>query len=146
MNGQGSAFHLSNGVDGVATLNAELVSGEPGNNVAVGVHTTNHGADTATGVVLTVTLDTNLTYVSDTSGIVPNVVGNTVTWNLPNLTSLSSQDFNLVVGISSGATLGTYYPISLSLDSNEPDINPGDNTDIAEALAALLVYLPLTLR
>jgi uncharacterized repeat protein (TIGR01451 family) len=146
-NGQGNvAYSLPDGVDGVASLSADLVGGEPGSSAAVGIHTTNHGATTATGVVLTITLDGNLTYVSDTSGIVPNVVGNTVTWNLPDMACLGGQDFTLNVGIPSGAALGTRYPISLNLTSNETDINPDDNTDSAEAMAALLAYLPLILR
>jgi len=34
----------------------------------------------------------------------------------------------------------------LSLTSNEPDINPGDNTDSAEVMAARQVFLPLIMR
>ena len=146
-NGQGNVpYSLPDGVDGVASLSADLVGGEPGSSVAVGIHYTNHGATTATGVTLTVTLDSNLIYVSDTSGVVPSVSGNTVTWNLPNMASLGGQDFTLNVGIPAGAALGTHYPISLSLTSNEPDINPGDNTDSAEVMAARQVFLPLIMR
>jgi len=146
-NGQGNVpYSLPDGVDGVASLSADLVGGQPGGNAGVGIHYTNHGATTATGVVLTVTLDSNLTYMSDTSGVVPSVSGNTVTWNLPNMASLGGQDFTLNVGIPAGAALGTHYPISLSLTSNEPDINPGDNTDSAEVMAARQVFLPLIMR
>jgi len=146
-NGQGNVpYSLPDGVDGVASLSADLVGGQPGGNAGVGIHYTNHGATTATGVVLTVTLDSNLTYMSDTSGVVPSVSGNTVTWNLPNMASLGGQDFTLNVGVPADATLGTLYSLSLSLTSNEADINPSDNTDNAQVMAALQIYLPLIMR
>jgi len=134
------------GVDGVAAFDALLFSGPPAGNAGVGLHYTNYGT-AATGVILTVTLDGNLTYVSDTSGVVPTVIGNTVTWNLPDMLHLGGQDFTLYVGIPSGATIGTRYPISLSLALNESDINPGNNTDSAEALVApRQIFLPLIMR
>jgi len=146
-NGQGNVpYSLPDGVDGVASLSAALVGGQPGGNALVGINYTNHGATTATGVVLTVTLDSNLTYVSDTSGVVPTVIGNTVTWNLPNMAPLIDQNFTLVVGVPADATLGTLYSLSLSLTSNEADINPSDNTDNAQVMAALQIYLPLIMR
>jgi len=146
-NGQGNvSYSLPAGVDGVASLSAALVGGQPGGNALVGIQTTNHGAAIATGVTLTVTLDSNLTYVSDTSGVVPSVSGNTVTWNLPDMAPLDGQNFTLSVGVPSGAALGTLYPLSLSLTSNETDLNPGDNTDNAQVMAALQVYLPLIMR
>ena len=134
------------GVDGVAAFDALLFSGPPAGNAGVGLHYTNYGT-AATGVILTVTLDSNLTYVSDTSGVVPGVIGNTATWNLPDMLHLGGQGFILYVGIPSGASIGTRYPISLSLALNESDINPGNNTDSAEALAApRQIFLPLIMR
>ena len=134
------------GVDGVAAFSASLFGGTPGGNAAVSVRYANHGATTATGVVLTATLDSNLTYVSDTSGIVPTVSGNDVVWSLPDLGFLDSQDFTLYVQVPSGAAYGTRYPVTLTLTSDGPEANAGDNTNSAEVMAARQVFLPLIMR
>lgn len=133
-------------VDGVAAFDAPLFSGPPAGNAGVDLHYTNYGT-TATGVILTVTLDSNLTYVSDTSGVLPTVISNTVTWNLPDMPHLGGQNFTLVVGIPSGAIIGTHYSISLSLTTIEVDTNLTNNTDSAEALVApRQIFLPLIMR
>jgi hypothetical protein len=134
------------GVDGVAAFSASLFGGPPGGNAAVGVRYANRGATIATGVVLTATLDSNLTYVSDTSGVVPTVSGNNVVWNLPDLGFLESRDFTLYVRVPSGADYGTRYPITLTLTSAGSEANPSDNTASAQVMAARQVYLPLVLR
>ena len=134
------------GVDGVATFNASLFGGPPGGNAAVGVRYTNHGATTATSVVLTATLDSNLTYMSDTSGVVPTVSGNDVVWSLPDLDFLDSHDFTLYVQVPSGAAYGTRYPVTLTMTSDGPEANMADNTDSAEVMAARQVFLPLIFK
>jgi hypothetical protein len=134
------------GVDGVAAFSASLFGGPPGGNAAVGVRYANRGTTIATGVVLTATLDSNLTYVSDTSGVVPTVSGNKVVWNLPDLGFLESRDFTLYVRVPSGAGYGTRYPITLTLTSAGSEANPSDNTASAQVMAARQVFLPLVLR
>jgi hypothetical protein len=134
------------GVDGVAAFSASLFGGPPGGNAAVGVRYANRGTTIATGVVLTATLDSNLTYVSDTSGVVPTVSGNKVVWNLPDLGFLESRGFTLYVRVPSGAGYGTRYPITLTLTSAGSEANPSDNTASAQVMAARQVFLPLVLR
>jgi len=134
------------GVDGVAAFSASLFGGPPGGNAAVGVRYANRGATIATGVVLTATLDSNLTYVSDTSGVMPTMSGNDVVWNLPDLGFLESGDFTLYVQVPSGADYGTRYPITLTLTSAGSEANPSDNTASAQVMAARQVFLPLVLR
>jgi len=134
------------GVDGVASFSASLFGGPPGGNAAVGVRYANHGATIATNVVLTATLDSNLTYVSDTSGVAPAVSGNNVVWSLPDLGFLESRDFTLYVGVPSGAAYGTRYPVTLTLTSAGPEANPPDNTASAQVMAARQVFLPLVFR
>ncbi|RLC74695.1 MAG: hypothetical protein DRI81_13375 [Chloroflexi bacterium] len=133
-------------VDGVAAFNASLFGGPPGGNAAVSVRYANHGATIATGVVLTATLDGNLTYVNDTSGVVPTVSGNEVVWSLPDLGFLDSHDFTLYVQVPSGAPYGTRYPVTLTMTSDGPEANVADNTDSAEVMAARQVFLPLVSR
>jgi hypothetical protein len=133
-------------VDGVAAFSDSLFSGPPGGNAAVHVHYANHGATTATNVVLTATLDSNLTYMGDTSGVVPTLSGNDVVWSLPDLDLLDNQTFSLYVQVPFGATYGARYPVTLALASDGPEANAGDNTDSAEVMAARQVFLPLISR
>jgi hypothetical protein len=133
-------------VDGVAAFSASLSSGPPGGNAAVRLHYANYGATTATNVVLTVTLDSNLTYMSDTSGVVPTVSGNDVIWSLPDLDLLDREDFTLYVQVPSGAAYGTRYPVTLTLASDGPEANDTDNTDSAEVMVTRQVFLPLVSR
>ncbi|HUM37206.1 MAG TPA: hypothetical protein PLQ85_10080, partial [Anaerolineae bacterium] len=134
------------GVDGAVAFSASLFGGAPGGNVAVGVRYANHGATMAAGVVLTATLDSNLTYVRDTSGVVSTVSGNDVVWSLPDLGLLDSQDFVLYVQVPSAAAYGARYPITLTLTSVGPEANTADNTARAEVMAARQVFLPLVFR
>jgi hypothetical protein len=130
-------------VDGVVSFAASFFGGPPGGSAGVRARYANHGITTATGVVLTATLDSNLTYEGDTLSITPTVSGNDVIWNLPDLGFLEDQDFTLQIQVPAGATYGTRYPITLTLTSAGPEANAGDNTASAEVMAAMQTYLPL---
>jgi hypothetical protein len=134
------------GVDGVAASSASLFGGPPGGNAGISIRYANYGTTTATHVVLTATLGSGLTYVSDTSGVVPTVSGNNVVWNMPDLGFLESRDFTLYVQVPSGAAYGTRYPVTLTLTSDGPEANFVNNTATAEVMAARQVFLPLVLR
>lgn len=134
------------GVDGVAAFGASLFGGPPGGNAAVSLRYANHGVATASGVVLTATLDSNLTYVSDSSGISPTVSGNDVIWSLPDVGFLDSRGFVLYVQVPSGAAYGTRYSVTLTLTSDGPEANAADNIDNAEVMVARQVLLPLVFR
>ncbi len=132
------------GVDGVVSFSHSLFAGPPGGNAGVSIRYTNHGATTATHAVITATLSTGLTYLGDTSGIIPTVSGNQVVWNLPNMSfEYESREFKLYVQVPSGASYGTRYPVTLTLTSDGPEINAADNTASAEVMAARQVFLPL---
>jgi len=133
-------------VDGMAAFSPSQFFAPPGFNAALSVHCANHGARTASGVVLTATLDSDLTYVSDTSGVGHTVSGNDVVWSLPDLGLWDSQDFTVFVQVPSGAAYGTRYPLTLTLTSDGPEANPADNIDSAEVMAARQVFLPVVLR
>ena len=134
------------GVDGVAAFSASLFGGPPGGNAAVALHYANQGATVATNVVVTATLGGGLTYVSDSSGVVPSISGDDVVWGLPDLGFLDSRGFTLYAGVPSGADYGTRYPITLTLTSSGLEANPSDNTASAEVMAARQVLLPVIMR
>lgn len=134
------------GVDGLAGFLAPNFSSSPGDLAAVKVEAANYGATKATNVALTATLDSQLTYMGDSSGITPSIAGNQVTWNLPDLVLLDSIEFTLYVQTPDGVELGTSFPVSLELTSDGPEANPGDNTANAQVRVVVKVSVPLVYR
>lgn len=131
------------GVDGVADFNADWFGGSSDNGAVVGISYANHGTKTATNVVLTINLDSDLTYQGDSSGVTPVVIGDTVTWNFPNLAFLEDRSFNLYVGLPGAAPIGTSYPITMNLTSDGPEANPADNGSTSEVISTYQLYLPI---
>ena len=105
----------------------------------------NHGA-TPAGVTLSAVLNANLAYVSDTAGVTPTVSGQSIAWHLPEVGLLESRTFWLAVQLPVGAPIGASYPITLTLTSAGPEVNPGDNTATAEVIVARQEFLPLVLK
>jgi uncharacterized repeat protein (TIGR01451 family) len=137
---------MAAGVDGATWPSDASARAVPGGTVPIGVHYANHGQTGATGVVLTATLAPGLTYINDTSYLGPSVVGNLVTWHLPDLGFLEGGQFELHVQVSPTATMGAHYSITLSLTTNEAEASPGDNAASVDVLVASRVYLPLVMR
>jgi hypothetical protein len=137
---------IATGVDTAIWPDSSLAGGAPGGAAPIGVNYTNYGQTTATGVEMTATLGTGLTYLGDTSGFSPLIAGNLITWNLPDISFLDKRQFALYVGVPGTATIGTRYTVELALTANETDTNPSDNTANLEVMAALQVYLPLIMR
>jgi len=140
------SWSLPTDVDGVVAFSASAFAGVAGRIVYLDVRYANHGAVTATAVALSADLDANLAYVSDTAGVTPTVSGQNVTWHLPDLGLLESRAFQLAVQLPAGAPLGASFPITLTLTSAGPEVNPADNTATAEVIAARQFFLPLALK
>jgi len=134
------------GVDGVVAFGAPAFPGAAGRDVRLNVSYANHGATTATGVTLSAALAANLAYVSDTAGVTPTVSGQNVTWHLPDLGMLESRTFQLAVQLPAGVPIGASFPVTLTLTTAGPEVNPADNTARAEVLAARQFFLPLALK
>ena len=137
---------IATGADTAIWLGGSRAGGAPGGAAPIGVNYANYGRTTATGVVMTATLGTDLTYLGDTSGHIPSVVGDQVTWNLPDMSFLEKHQFMLYVAVPDTATIGTLYPVTFALTENETDANSSDNTANLNVMAALQVYLPLISR
>ena len=135
-----------NGVDGTVAFTGTQFGAVPGGSAVVQLSYANHGAVQATAVTLTATLDSSLTYLSDSSGIAPTIEGNTLTWNLPNLSLLERDRFRLNMQLPSGASIGTRYPISLAISSSQTDVDSSNNSATAEIFAAEQSYLPILLK
>jgi hypothetical protein len=137
---------IATGVDAAIGPGGSLAGGAPGGAAVIGVTYTNHGLTSATGLVVTATLGSELTYLCDTSAVSPTMTGNSITWSLPDIGFLDERQFGLYLGVPGTAAIGTRYPVTLTLSANEPDANVVDNTATLEVMAALQVYLPVVTR
>lgn len=136
----------SSGVDLAASFSANLFGSGPGGLASLGIHYINQALDMASNPQLVLTLPAGLTYASDTLGITPSVVGNTVTWQLPDLALGDSANFMLYLQVDSGVLVPTFLDVSLAISSAGSDANPADNTDGAQVLVGLQVFLPVIMR
>jgi hypothetical protein len=134
------------GVDLSARFTSELFGGTPGGMASLWLDFMNIGAATSSATQLVLTLPDGLSYASDSSGLVPVVVGNTVSWALPDMPYGAESGFQVWVYIDGGAAAGTLFPVSLEISSGSADANPADNTDSAQVLAGLMHFLPTLFR
>jgi ELWxxDGT repeat protein len=120
-----------------------LVGAPPSGMASVPIQYGNNGI--ASALTLAATLDPGLTYVSDTSGIVPTISGQTLTWHITNASTPSAHNFVLSVR-APNAAYGTRYPITLTVAGASPDSYPIDNTATVQVMIARQVYLPFARR
>jgi hypothetical protein len=129
-------------VDGVIESGTPLAAGQPGGTAPVSIRYTSHGTSGASGVTITATLPSELTYIGDSSGTTPLLDGNSVTWQLPDIAFLEERQFFLYVSIPSDAEYGTRYPVTLTLSIAGEDENPANNTMVIEVMVAHQIFLP----
>ncbi len=141
-----NSWSPSAGVDLATHFTSELFGGAPGGMASVWLDFMSTGVTTSTATQLVLTLPVGLSYAADSSGITPVIVGNTVTWYLPDIPFGEGDGFQVWVNIDGNAVVGTLFPISLAISSGSTDANPADNTDSAQVLAGLMHYLPILFR
>ncbi|MFZ3069521.1 MAG: hypothetical protein WA110_00140 [Anaerolineaceae bacterium] len=141
-----NSWQPDEGLDLMTEFSGPLYGAVPGGLAGLRVHYLNQGLTTGTNPVLSLTLADGLSYIYDTSGLTPSVVGNTITWHLPDLAFSDAGNFIVYVSVPSEAPISTLYDVNLSIASNESDVNPADNVDTAQVMAAVLIYLPFTIR
>jgi hypothetical protein len=96
--------------------------------------------------VVTATLGISLTYLGDSSGIAPVIVGDQVVWNLPGLSFLEKRQLNLYVGVPANASPGDLFPVQLQAFCEGKDVIPSDNEDSINIMVSKQVYLPMLKR
>lgn len=120
----------------------QVQSGRPNGTVALRLSYTNHGQTTATGVGLSAELG-RLAYRGQTSGITPILTSNPFLVALPNTPFADRHTFTLYVGVPPTATLGTNYPVTLTVYTSGSDVVPLNNTAVVTVTAAFPVFLPM---
>jgi hypothetical protein len=135
------------GVDTALTCEP-LLSGVPANAAMAVVKFDNLGQNVASGVTITATLADGLTYqgANMDSSFNPTVVGNTITWHLPDLYFLWGSHFVMTVGIPPAAPKGAHFPVSFTIASNAEDANPANNMTTIEVMTPLQTFLPALRR
>ncbi|MCB9134882.1 MAG: hypothetical protein H6636_05625 [Anaerolineales bacterium] len=122
-----------------------LAGGAPDGKASFPLEFSNQGALTATEVVVSVTLPVSVTYLSDTSGMVPSVNGNTLAWHFPDLAFLGHGAFTVRVGLPTGE-IGTTYPVTVEISATQADDNPADNVITTQLMLANQHFIPVMIR
>lgn len=118
---------------------------KPDQNLTIPIRYNNYGMTIAANTVLSLTLDSNLSYVSDTALVTPTVNGNTLTWDFGDLDMSGGGAFNLEVSIPDDP-LGTFYTSDLEITSDGPEADLDDNAMSFDIMVAVMTYLPTIVR
>jgi hypothetical protein len=132
----------TNDVD--AWVSSSLAGAAPEGMATIPASLGNHGSTAATSVVLTATLDSNLSY-NSASPAPKNIGVDTVVWNLADIGYLGSGRVILHADVPS-ATIGTRYPVTWTLASAGPEADMSNNTTTTEVMLAHQIFLPLISR
>ena len=99
----------------------------PNGNYTYQINYRNQSGDLASNVILTDTLPTGMTYLSDNSGLPVSFNGNQVVWQLGDLGS-TNTGFQLHVAVDPGITPGTLLTNTVQIDTPTFEWNYADNT------------------
>jgi uncharacterized repeat protein (TIGR01451 family) len=102
-----------------------------GDNIVYHIHYGNAGNKEATQVNIVDTLPQDVSYISDTSGIVPNILGKVITWYVGTLSPATNKYFKLIGKVASSTT--TEFLNIVEIDSSNDT-------------CLLIIYLPLLPR
>lgn len=141
-----NSWSPTSGVDLVGSFASELFGAGPGGVATLKLQYSNIGLETAEFPELTLTLPVGLVWDGDTSGSTPDLIGNTVVWQLPELEFGSSGEFTVYLAVDDAIPIPSFLDLSLTLNSEGTDANPSDNADTARVMVGLQVFLPLLLR
>ncbi len=88
----------------------------------------NNTGFTAQNVILTLSLPSDVTYVSQTASVQPTQQGNTLTWNLGDLASGTPLTFTVTGTIGNSVASGTALIASAAVSTSSSEINPANNS------------------
>ncbi len=103
----------------------------PGETITYTVSYGNSGATAATAVLITDTLPTGLTYITDTSGLpCPTCTASAPVWLAGAVNPGSSYTFTLVTAVTSTIPVATTLTNTVTIAASVSDANPADNTAV----------------
>jgi uncharacterized repeat protein (TIGR01451 family) len=149
ISGYGNTSYSTNSTTGGVDMyvqSSNTVSGQPGGTATIPIRFGNLGLSTATSVTISATLDSNLSYISDTSGVIPIQSGDDLIWSIPtDLDFLGNGAFRLTVGVSN-LPYGTLMPITIGISSTELDADTSNNQKMIDVMVASQLFLPIARR
>lgn len=102
----------------------------PGQTITYTIHYGNSGLAAATAVLLTDTLPTGLTYITDSSSLpCPTCAAGSLVWSAGTVNSGSNHSFHLVVAIPPTISFGVTLTNSVRIASPDGEADPADNSD-----------------
>jgi uncharacterized repeat protein (TIGR01451 family) len=131
-----------------------LSTGAPGGMAQTTIGLMNRGLPPATNVEVKAVLDAQLQFVSAVpapaqvqaiTGADGTAGGVELTWNLPPLAFLSAGQIVLATGVPS-ATIGTTYPVTITVAHAGTDANPANMTVQTQVMAAQQLFTPLVVK
>jgi hypothetical protein len=132
------------------TLGTDLVLqsspriGAPPEGIArIPVYYENFGFITATETTLQATLDPNLTYINDTSGLAPSISGNIITWAIGDLPLYGRHKFDLAVQLPD-VPIGTLFTADLNINFMGDDYNESNNHARVQVISSHQLFLPVS--
>jgi hypothetical protein len=121
------------------------IGAQPGGVTSLSIQVGNQGGGAASQVKFIAELDAALTYLGATPAPSSNT-GNIYTWNLSDLAGGAVQTVSVRVRVPVGATLGTLYPVDMSVSCSEVDSYTDNDTQTSQVMAARQLFLPLARR
>ena len=145
---------LVNGADAYVAGSAQSAAA-PGGVGHIVLSLGNQGNAAASGLTLTATIDPNLTLLDNPPGEMLSgemlsvgriCMGNTCTWNLPDLYAMGTGEVHLRVKLPADCTVGMKYPVKFTLTSTNSDAQPVNNEITVNVTASETMFLPLLKR
>jgi uncharacterized repeat protein (TIGR01451 family) len=116
------------------TKMADVSLAKPGDDITYTINVTNNGPDEAVNVVVSDTLNANVTF--NTASPLPDISDSLLTWNLGNLANGESVPIELIVTVNGDVQPGTTISniATVVSDTDDPDDTdnetPPEDTDV----------------
>lgn len=118
----------------------------PTNTVTFPIRYGNKGATVASSTAFTITVDSRLTYVEDTSGLVPLINDGVIAWRIPDTTHGEEREFTIRFQLPADIAYGNRFALSGEIISDGPESNVTDNSFLSEIWVARRSILPTVLK
>ncbi len=110
----------------------DVTEADPGDTIVYTLYYENSGSGVATGVEITDTIPSDVTFVNSNPGY-DDVTGNTYTWNIGLVAAYSSGTITIIVTVNVGVQDGTILHNTATLDYDDANGNPYNQlTDFAD--------------
>ena len=146
LNAEGHANTSRSFIDGVTSFSAPRFFVQKGEQAKITIRYGNKGTLASGALTLTASLNGNLMYASDTSPVKPIINENMITWDFSDLEPAAWEQFDLYSTLPESPTVGTMYPVTVTVGLQLTESNLHNNSDIAKVIVDQPLFLPLVKR